>query len=405
MVVPLAGRRHKIPFSIRPQAGLLRTGLGESVLFHLVESVPAKIASFEFWRDLAVRPFLLAGFCALLLILSIGCQDSLIVSSRDVQKDVARVVNVVRIAQTNQYNQVATYYGTLQPGQRTRLAFGAPGKVSLVYKTSGQKVKAGEVVASYDIARLENERNQVVRTLESAKSQQANTRVRELEDQLARLDLQIENSTLVAPFSGTLSNIDAWPGKMTGPSNPLAEVVSDAAPKIEVSIAAKTARAQFVGRPLEVVMEGGIAAEAVIKSVAPLVDRSTRTRKVLLEVTSDLSSVQYVLGSVVKVSFDSFREANGFWLPLSAMQKRTGGLWSTMVLEAGSGRTIAGQRAIEVIYVENDTAYVTGALKDGDLVIADGTHRIVPGQSVTPAVSTEPLSAPSLADEFEGPSP
>ena len=87
------------------------------------------------------------------------------------------------------------------------------------------------------------------------------------------------------------------------------------------------------------------------------------------------------------------------------MQKRTGGLWSTMVLEAGSGRTIAGQRAIEVIYVENDTAYVTGALKDGDLVIADGTHRIVPGQSVTPAVSTEPLSAPSLADEFEGPSP
>jgi len=365
LVVPLAGRRHKIPFSIRPQAGLLRTGLGESVLFHLVESVPAKIASFEFWRDLAVRPFLLAGFCALLLM-----------------------VNVVRIAQTNQYNQVATYYGTLQPGQRTRLAFGAPGKVSLVYKTSGQKVKAGEVVASYDIARLENERNQVVRTLESAKSQQANTRVRELEDQLARLDLQIENSTLVAPFSGTLSNIDA-----------------DAAPKIEVSIAAKTARAQFVGRPLEVVMEGGIAAEAVIKSVAPLVDRSTRTRKVLLEVTSDLSSVQYVLGSVVKVSFDSFREANGFWLPLSAMQKRTGGLWSTMVLEAGSGRTIAGQRAIEVIYVENDTAYVTGALKDGDLVIADGTHRIVPGQSVTPAVSTEPLSAPSLADEFEGPSP
>ncbi len=318
---------------------------------------------------------------------------------------------MVRVAQANQYNQVATYYGTLQPGQRARLAFGTPGKVALVSKATGQKVTTGEIIAQYDIVRLDIDRKQVASALESAKSQQADARVRELENQLARIDLQIENSTLVAPFSGTLSSIDAWPGKMTGPSNPLAEVVSDSDPTIEVSIAAKTAQAQFVGRRLEVVMEGEIAAQAVIKSVAPQVDRSTRTQKVLLEITSDLSSVKYALGSVVKVSFDSFREANGFWLPLSAMQQRSGGLWSTMVLESINGRTIAGQRAIDVIYVENDTAYVTGALKDGDLVIAEGTHRIVPGQNVTPTVGNEsanfPVESPAVAapaDQLEGPS-
>ena len=88
------------------------------------------------------------------------------------------------------------------------------------------------------------------------------------------------------------------------------------------------------------------------------------------------------------------------------MQKRAGGLWSTMVLDANGGRTIAGLRAIEVIYVENDTAYVTGALQDGDLVIADGTHRIVAGQEVTPEVqnntasaTSQPLSVPSAAGE------
>jgi len=145
--------------------------------------------------------------------------------------------------------------------------------------------------------------------------------------------------------------------------------------------------------------------------MAPLVDRSTRTRKVELEITSDLSSVQYALGGIVKVSFDSFREANGFWLPLSAMQKRAGGLWSTMVLENSAGSTIAGLRTVEVIYVENDTAYVTGALKDGDLVISDGTHRIVPGQNVVPATensnalsSIDPSSEEELG-ESESPSP
>ena len=86
-----------------------------------------------------------------------------------------------------------------------------------------------------------------------------------------------------------------------------------------------------------------------------------------------------------------------------------------MVLESSAGGTIAAPRTIEVIYVENDTAYVTGALKDGDLVIADGTHRIVPGQNVAPAAqnnalssSTEPPLVPSSSDEpgqSERPSP
>ena len=355
--------------------------------------------------DLAIGQFLTMGLCALLMA-SAGCRDPFVVPKIDVGDATARLVNVVRIAQTDQYNQVATYYGTLQPGQRARLSFGAAGKVVLVSKTSGQPVKAGEIIAQYDIVRLENDRKQVFDALELAKSQQANSRLGDLENQLARLDSQIENSTLVAPFSGTLSSVNVWPGQMTGPGNPLAEVVSNSTPTVEVSIASKTAQAQFVGRRLEVVMEGGVAADAVVKSVAPLVDRSTRTRKLLLEITSDLSSAPYALGSIVKVSFDSFRKANGFWLPLSAMQKRAGGLWSTMVLETRGDKTVAGLRTIQVLYVENDTAYVTGALKDGDLVIADGTHRIVPGQMVAPTVgSTGPQleDAPAFSDSPLGP--
>ena len=339
-------------------------------------------------RDVLSIAVALLFLCALLIVLT-GCQDPSATSKVDLEKLPTRTVNVVRISRTSQYNQVATYFATLQPGQRARLAFGVAGKVAVVSKTLGQKVKAGEIIAQYDIARLEKDRKQLSSALDSAKDQQSDARVSELENQMAGLDSQIENSTLVAPFSGTLSHVGTWVGQMTGPGNAMVEVVSDSAPTVEVSIAAKTAQAQFVGRRLEVVMEGGIPAVAVIKSVAPLVDRSTRTRKVLLELTSDLSSVEYTLGSIVKVSFDSFREASGFWLPLSSMQKRAGGLWSTMVLETSAGSTIASPRTIEVIYVEHDNAYVIGALKDDDWVVADGTHRIVPGQNVTPVSETK----------------
>ncbi len=337
---------------------------------------------------------LLMGSMALLPVAT-GCHDQTAGPGKGNVEPPPRVVNVVRIAQTGQYNEVATYYGTLQPGQTARLGFGRSGKVVLVSKTSGQRVKAGEVIAQFDIVGLENQRKQVSNALDSARNgQQPTARVADLESQLAELDARIESSTLIAPFSGALSRLSAFPGQLAATGQPLAEVVSDSTPTVEVSIAAKTARAQFPGRRLEVVMEDNRAAEALIKSIAPVVDQSTRTRKVQLEITSDLSAADYSLGSIVKVSFDSFREVTGFWLPLSAMQKRAGGLWSTMVLENRGDQTIAALRTIEVIHVENDTAYVRGALTEGDLVIADGTHRVVPGQSVIPAAGTGDLSRP-----------
>jgi len=66
-----------------------------------------------------------------------------------------------------------------------------------------------------------------------------------------------------------------------------------------------------------------------------------------------------------------------------------------MVLETNDSRTIAGLRTIEVVYV-------------GDLVIVDGTHRIVPGQNVTPAAQnnnalSSSSDSPSVPSTGEAP--
>jgi multidrug efflux pump subunit AcrA (membrane-fusion protein) len=39
-------------------------------------------------------------------------------------------------------------------------------------------------------------------------------------------------------------------------------------------------------------------------------------------------------------------------------------------------------RTVEVIHQQSERVYVQGTLLDGDLVVADGTHRVVAGQGV-----------------------
>jgi hypothetical protein len=42
----------------------------------------------------------------------------------------------------------------------------------------------------------------------------------------------------------------------------------------------------------------------------------------------------------------------------------------------------ASRREVQVLYSETERVYVRGAISDGDMVVASGLHRVVPGQIV-----------------------
>lgn len=332
-------------------------------------------AADRFSRKPAFKTALLMIVCALSCI---GCDQPWTAPSEMERGSAAstKTVNVMRVSMQDQYNEVATYYGTLKPRQSASLAFTRGGKIKRVIKGLGEKVAAGDIIAQFDIEGLDQRQP------------------------------AINDASLIAPFSGTIARADVEVGQVASAGRPLVDVVSDGPPIIEVSISSATAQAQFVGRRLNVVLDGNQAAEAVIKAIAPVVDPSTRTRKVLLDVVADPEQPSATFGSIVEISFDSFRSSNGCWLPLSAIQKRASGLWSTMVAESNNNRTIAVARTIEVVHVESAMAFVRGALKEGDLIVVDGTHRIVPGQAVIAKIepaSSEPIASPAGGLEASNP--
>ncbi|NEP45990.1 MAG: HlyD family efflux transporter periplasmic adaptor subunit, partial [Okeania sp. SIO2H7] len=125
---------------------------------------------------------------------------------------------------------------------------------------------------------------------------------------------------------------------------------------------------------------------AIVSSILPELDSSTRTQIVLLKLEPG-ASLEVTWGQVARLEVTQMVPAEGFWLPTEALVRGERGLWSCYLLrgaDSDRGEDIyqVEQSFLEVLHTESDRVLVRGTLERGDRAIAGGTHRIVPGQLV-----------------------
>ncbi|MFT6771459.1 MAG: hypothetical protein ACJARU_001668, partial [Congregibacter sp.] len=150
----------------------------------------------------------------------------------------------------------------------------------------------------------------------------------------------------------------------------------------------------------------GVAVEQAqfleVGQIYPLQWRSQSVRATLLAVRADVNPISMTTvaifsvpadveafdGEPVSVSLPRTEPETGGWLPLSALIEGERGIWTVLALRERDNATLAVREAVEVLHVSGDQAYVRGSINDGDLVIADGVHRIAPGTLVAPISSS-----------------
>jgi hypothetical protein len=76
------------------------------------------------------------------------------------------------------------------------------------------------------------------------------------------------------------------------------------------------------------------------------------------------------------------------WLPTTALEKSSRGLWSCYVLEKSSDTNTnpeafrIARRYVELLHSDGVRAFVRGTIGSGEKIVSGGTHRNVPGQLV-----------------------
>lgn len=205
-----------------------------------------------------------------------------------------------------------------------------------------------------------------------------------LEAKLAQRQIDVEDSELKAPFSGTIVRRFADEGDMLSPQQPVLELLE--ADQLEARVGVPSSLIDSLDLEGYVVMTSGQSeVTGRIRNVVSQVDAATRTQTVVIDIDNPVES-GLADGALIRLQFDETHAVEGYRVPLTALASGSRGLWSLYVLETDKrdpSHSIVAARAVEVLHTNGDTAVVRGAIYQHERIIVDGVHRVVPGQRVS----------------------
>jgi RND family efflux transporter MFP subunit len=205
--------------------------------------------------------------------------------------------------------------------------------------------------------------------------------VAQLDQQLADLQVDIDDSRLLAPFDGRIAQRLVDEGTVVAPAQPVLELVESGELEARVGVPAAALRSLDTEQPLDVWVDEKRWPARFVRA-APELDVATRTRTVILSLDPSASD-HVVPGQIARITIEQPMSTDGFWLPTAALVRSVRGLWAAYVVEAVDGQQVVRRQDVEVLHTDGQRTLVRGMLHRGDQVITGGTHRVVPGQAVT----------------------
>ena len=347
-----------------------------------------------------VAGLLLCGY------VSTGCDSSgnQLISKHD-SKDSTNTltVNVMRITRELNAIETATFFGTLKPNRQSELGFGKGGRIESIFKQVGEAAIEGEKLAALDQSQLEKQKSDIEEKL--LRSRQAlqsvgsdrvvsQQEVQGLEAQLDAVTLELANGFIFAPFDCVVARQFVDASSEVSPRRPVLQIFENTSPLVETNLPRRIADQLTVDQILWVSI-GEQAVQAQVKTRSPI-ETSVGSQAISLQITTDLTQNSWAVGQSVKIRFFVSTKNSGYWLPISALSREPSGLWSAFLIADGTDEQVAGlddevskgngttvvRKMLEIVQLEDDWALAQGALEDGQRVIVNGTHRVVPGQRV-----------------------
>ena len=319
------------------------------------------------------------------------------------------------------YRETVRYVGQLEPARQTALAFERPGLVTEVHKDEGDRVAAGDVVATLDVSQLEASRRQLeaqIRELQARRDlaeltldrqsklqkkgwspeqrldeaeatlDELSAAIDRVRAQVASIDIDIDKSQLKAPFDGVIGSRGTDEGAVVAARTPILTVLEADHRQVRIGLPPDVAARLDPAKVYRVETSAGFA-EARLFASRPDLQGATRTVTALFDVPSENNTPSGVspLGEIVTLVLESEIKTRGAWVPLVALKESDRGLWSVLTVTQQDGQQVVQREAAEVLHVDGEFAYVRGTFEPGAAIISNGTNCVVAGQRVAVAGS------------------
>ena len=324
-------------------------------------------------------------FCKTLFLVGISLTFSLYADQQ---------LEVLEVKTSQSYEISKNLPGELLPFQQSKIAFEITGRISSIFVDIGDRVKKDEVLAKLDdsevnanleqaVARLDLA-NQVLNRFEDLRKKgfisiqdfdKAKSEYLVAKSQVKFFEVKKSQTILRAPYDGFIQNRFVDEGTVINGSNPILEILD--ANKVEAHVSIPENLVNNLEVSNDYVFEiGQEKAIGKFKRLAPMSASGSNSRLAIFEF-SDF----FIPGSVIDLVIKVQKNEQGVWLPINSLSQSEQGLWSVYtVSDDGSNRV--EKDLVRILHFENSYAYVSGTLKNGDLVILGGLSKIIEGQTL-----------------------
>lgn len=305
------------------------------------------------------------------------------------------------------------FTGQFEPAQEVALGFEEGGTIADVLVREGDAVAEGQIVARLDTRLLEAERarlvaSRVVLEAQAELARRTNARqetllshghvarqrvdetslqlaqveasLSEIDAAIATLDVRLSKAEIRAPFAGRIGARRLDAGAVASPGSAVATLLEDAPARFRVALDPALAGRLEPGLDVEIETPQG-RLPARLSELAPDLDPVTRGRLAYFDLAPGADAPP-ARSSGDLILHDTQAE-RGAWVPLSALRQGPRGAWTLLTVASVDGTPTVSVEAAEILHVDGAAAYVRGSFADGTLFLPDGTHRAVPGETVT----------------------
>jgi RND family efflux transporter MFP subunit len=290
------------------------------------------------------------------------------------------------------------FEGTLLAQQEADLGFKAPGRLALIKARVGDKVRAGQLLATLSVdearaqlaaaqAQLSAVEAQSALAADAAKrtamvvasgaqseaagvqaekqKQLAAAQAEAARAQVALARTALANHTLNASFAGTITRAPSAPGSVVAPGVPLFHVADLATLKLVGSISADDARLVKVDTPVEVLDHDGrtVVGRGRVNAVVPALDPSTKRVPVEAMIAND-GSEPLLAGTLVRATLRGAKPITVLAFPHTVL--RPGSQNEVLVVTNG---TLAVRRIDHVVAPDGRLLVRKGVTPSDDVVL------------------------------------
>ncbi|BFM10750.1 efflux RND transporter periplasmic adaptor subunit [Simiduia litorea] len=317
------------------------------------------------------------------------------------------------------YNIERRFAGRVAASQDADVGFELAGRVSQLLVNDGDRVQAGQVLAKLDTELLVAERAQLLAQLDDTKARQllntanikrhqslqasgfaSQQRLDELETEqktltasldaltanLDSVDSRLRKANLKAPYSGVVARRFVDQGMVVNAGSPVLRLQESGAMEAAIGVPVTFALNLTAGQLVPLSLRGNIF-EARIITVGSDVSPVTNTVNVRLLLPQNTSAFN---GDLIQLVMTESVQKTGFWIAADAITDGVRGRWTVYVLvKESDGVYRVEARDIQIEHMLGDRMFASGALADGELIVANGVHRVVPGQLVSVNLTPE----------------